>query len=54
MKNESSIMLVAQSVTYLSANDERAFFGWLERVDGFENVKGIWHRAAHSNQSEHR
>lgn len=38
---KASLLLVARQVTYGSPNDERAFFEWLERIDGVESVKGI-------------
>lgn len=41
MKKSASLLFVARSVKYRSSNDERAFFEWLARIDGFESVKGV-------------
>src|SRR5262245_27279915 len=41
MKTNSSLLVVARAGPYYSHNDERAFFEWLERIDGFQSVKGV-------------
>jgi len=41
MTTNASLVIVARSVRYYSASDERAFFEWLQRIDGFDHVKGI-------------
>lgn len=41
MTKNASLLLIARSMHYGSANDERAFFEWLERIDGFANAKGV-------------
>lgn len=41
MKRESNLTFVAKRVTYGSANDERAFFEWLERIDGVDAFDGV-------------
>lgn len=41
MTHNSCVTLVATSVKYRSANDERSFFEWIERIHGVEGVKGI-------------
>lgn len=37
----SCVLLVTSAGRYRSANDERAFFEWLERIEGFDSVKGV-------------
>lgn len=41
MNPSSGRLLLAKQVTYGSANDERAFFEWLGRIEGIESVKGV-------------
>ena len=41
MNDKSHATLVATWVTYGSYNDERAFFEWLERIEGVERFEGV-------------
>lgn len=35
------MLVVARAGPYYSSNDERSFFEWLGRIEGFQSVKGI-------------
>lgn len=40
MKRDRAVVLIAESVGFLSDGDERSFFGWIERVPGVKSVQG--------------
>ncbi len=40
MKRDRAVVLIAESVAFLSDGDERSFFGWVESVPGVKSVQG--------------